>query len=159
MARRELAVGDPAPDFSLPSTEGRKISLKEFRGKKKVVLYFYPKDDTPGCTKEACGFRDEKAAFDRDGAVILGVSFDSPESHEKFSGKFGLSFPLLSDEKKETARAYGVYKMKTLYGRKYKGIERSTFLIGKDGRIALIFRKVKVEDHIREVSEALSEVS
>lgn len=157
MTTAELKVGDPAPDFRLPSTEGREISLKEFRGKKKVVLYFYPKDDTPGCTKEACSFRDERPKFERGDAVILGVSFDGLESHKKFAKKYRLPFTLLSDEDKEVATAYGVYKEKSLYGRTFMGIERSTFVIGKDGRIARIFRKVKVDGHSDEILGTLAQ--
>ncbi|MBI3596059.1 MAG: thioredoxin-dependent thiol peroxidase [Nitrospirae bacterium] len=156
MAVKELKVGDAAPDFRLPSTEGREISLKEFRGKKNVVLYFYPKDDTPGCTKEACSFRDERSKFDKKDAVILGVSFDNLESHKKFAGKYHLPFPLLSDTDKKVAEAYGVYKEKSMYGRTYMGIERSTFVIGKDGKIAQVYRKVKVDGHSDETLEALS---
>ena len=156
MAVIELNVGDAAPDFRLSSTEGREISLKEFRGKKNVVLYFYPKDDTPGCTKEACSFRDERSKFDKKDAVILGVSFDDLESHKKFAGKFKLPFPLLSDTDKKVAEAYGVYKEKSMYGRTYMGIERSTFVIDKDGKIAQIYRKVKVDGHSDEILEALS---
>jgi thioredoxin-dependent peroxiredoxin len=156
MATRELTLGDSAPDFQLPSTEGRDISLKEFRGKKSVVLYFYPKDDTPGCTKEACSFRDERSRFDKKDAVILGVSFDDLESHKKFAGKFRLPFPLLSDADKKVATAYGVFKEKNMYGRTTMGIERSTFIIGKDGKISGIYRKVKVDGHSDEILEALS---
>jgi len=156
MAVKELKVGDPAPDFRLPSTEGREIALKEFRGKKNVVLYFYPKDDTPGCTKEACSFRDERPKFGKKDAVILGVSFDDLESHKKFAGKYKLPFPLLSDADKKVAEAYGVYKEKSMYGRTYMGIERSTFVIDKDGTIAQIYRKVKVDGHSDEILEALS---
>jgi peroxiredoxin Q/BCP len=156
MASKELTVGDPAPDFRLPSTEGREISLKEFRGKKNVVLYFYPKDDTPGCTKESCSFRDERPKFDKKEAVILGVSFDDLASHAKFVEKYKLPFMLLSDGDKKVATAYGVYKEKSMYGRTYMGIERSTFVIGKDGKIAQIYRKVKVDGHSDEILEALS---
>ena len=156
MAKKELNVGDPAPDFSLPSTEGREISLKEFRGKKNVVLYFYPKDDTPGCTKEACSFRDERPKFEKTAAVILGVSFDGLESHRKFVEKYGLPFTLLSDADKKVAAAYGVYKEKSMYGKTYMGIERSTFVIDKEGRIAEVFRKVKVDGHSDGVLEALA---
>jgi len=155
MAEKELKVGDPAPDFRLPSTEGREIALKEFRGKKNVVLYFYPKDDTPGCTKEACSFRDERPKFDKKDAVILGVSFDDLESHKKFAGKYKLPFPLLSDADKKLAEAYGVYKEKSMYGRTYMGIERSTFVIDKDGTIARIYRKVKVDGHSDEILKDL----
>jgi peroxiredoxin Q/BCP len=156
MPAKELKVGDPAPDFRLPSTEGREIALKEFRGKKNVVLYFYPKDDTPGCTKEACSFRDERTKFDKKDAVILGVSLDDLESHKKFAGKYKLPFPLLSDADKKLAEAYGVYKEKSMYGRTYMGIERSTFVIDKDGTIAQIYRKVKVDGHSEEILGALS---
>jgi peroxiredoxin Q/BCP len=156
MAAKELKVGDAAPDFHLPSTEGREIALKEFRGKKNVVLYFYPKDDTPGCTKEACSFRDERPKFDKKDAVILGVSFDDLESHKKFAGKYKLPFPLLSDADKKIAEAYGVYKEKSMYGRTYMGIERSTFVIDKDGKIAQVYRKVKVDGHSDEILGALS---
>jgi peroxiredoxin Q/BCP len=155
MSAKELKVGDAAPDFRLPSTEGREIALKEFRGKKNVVLYFYPKDDTPGCTKEACSFRDEQTKFDKKDAVILGVSFDGLESHKKFAGKYKLPFPLLSDADKKIAEAYGVYKEKSMYGRTYMGIERSTFLIDKDGKIAQIYRKVKVDGHSDEILKDL----
>jgi peroxiredoxin Q/BCP len=155
MAAKELKVGDAAPDFHLPSTEGREISLKEFRGKKNVVLYFYPKDDTPGCTKEACSFRDERPKFDKKDAVILGVSFDDLESHKKFAGKYKLPFPLLSDADKKIAEAYGVYKEKSMYGRTYMGIERSTFVIDKDGKIAQVYRKVKVDGHSDEILKDL----
>ena len=155
MAVKELKVGDTAPDFRLPSTEGREIALKEFRGKKNVVLYFYPKDDTPGCTKEACSFRDERPKFDKKDAVILGVSFDDLESHKNFAGKYKLPFPLLSDADKKLAEAYGVYKEKSMYGRTYMGIERSTFVIDKDGTIARIYRKVKVDGHSDEILKDL----
>jgi len=122
-----------------------------------VVLYFYPKDDTPGCTKEACSFRDERPKFDKKDAVILGVSFDDLESHKKFAGKYKLPFPLLSDADKKIAEAYGVYKEKSMYGRTYMGIERSTFVIDKDGKIAQVYRKVRVDGHSDEVLGALSE--
>lgn len=156
MASKELKVGDPAPDFRLPSTEGREVSLKEFQGKKNVVLYFYPKDDTPGCTKESCSFRDEKLKFDKKDAVILGVSFDDLKSHAKFVEKYKLPFTLLSDEDKKVATAYGVYKEKSMYGRTYMGIERSTFVIGKDGKLAQIYRKVSVDGHSEEILKALA---
>jgi thioredoxin-dependent peroxiredoxin len=156
MTIREINIGVTAPDFSLPSTKGRDISLKEFRGKKNVVLYFYPKDDTPGCTKEACGFRDEHRKFRARDAVILGVSLDSLDAHHRFTEKFDLPFPLLSDEKASVSKAYGVYKQKSLYGRIFWGIERSTFIIGKDGKIKEILRKVKVDGHIDELQQLLS---
>ena len=149
-----LKVGDKAPNFTLPSGEGRKISLSDFAGKK-VVLYFYPKDDTPGCTKEACSFRDEYARIKRKGAVILGVSVDNEDSHKKFSEKYSLPFILLSDEGKDIVKAYGVWKEKNLYGRKFMGTERTTILIDDRGYIQHIFPKVKVDGHIEEVLEKL----
>jgi peroxiredoxin Q/BCP len=152
---KELQVGDAAPEFDLPSTEGRNIRLSEFRGSKTVVLYFYPKDDTPGCTKEACSFRDERSRFEKKGAVILGVSLDDLDSHRKFIQKYGLPFTLLSDEDAAVSKAYGVYKEKNLYGRKHWGIERSTFVIGKDGKVRGIFRRVKVDGHSEEILAGL----
>src|SRR5689334_9818697 len=136
-------IGKPAPDFSLPSTTGESVSLRQFKGKKTVVLYFYPKDETPGCTREACGFRDLAAEFDKAGAVILGVSPDPMDSHHKFKDKHKLPFPLLADADATVARAYGVWKQKNLYGKKYMGIERTTFVIDRTGRIAQIYPKVK----------------
>jgi peroxiredoxin Q/BCP len=149
-----LTVGDPAPDFSLDSSGGGAVRLSELRGKT-VVLYFYPKDDTPGCTKEACGFRDERPRFTKAGAIILGVSGDSAASHDKFTAKYGLTFPLLSDPDHAASRAYGVYKQKSMYGRTYWGIERTTFVIDPQGRIAAIFPKVSVDGHIEAVLETL----
>lgn len=156
MSTKELKVGDPAPDFSLPSSEGRDISLKEYRGKKNVVLYFYPKDDTPGCTKESCSFRDELPKFTTQDTVILGVSLDDLDSHQRFIRKYGLPFPLLSDEQATVSKAYEVYKEKNMYGRKFWGIERSTFIIGKDGKIKQIFRKVQVDGHTNAILTLLS---
>lgn len=156
MATKELKVGDPAPDFSLPSTEGGNISLKEYQGKKTVVLYFYPKDDTPGCTKEACSFRDELPKFEKKDTVILGVSLDGLDSHQKFIKKYDLPFTLLSDEAGKVSAAFGVYKEKNMYGRKFWGIERSTFIIGKDGKIKQIFRKVQVDGHAHAILTLLS---
>lgn len=151
---KELAVGDKAPDLAIPDQDGRPISLKDLKGRA-VVLYFYPKDDTPGCTKESCGFRDALASLKKTGAVILGVSNDSQASHQKFIKKYTLPFPLLSDEDKSVSKAYGVYKEKSMYGKKYWGIERSTFIIDKDGTLKSIFRKVKVDGHVEEVLAAL----
>src|SRR3972149_10438066 len=156
MYTKEIKMGDPAPDFSLPSSEGRDISLKEYRGKKNVVLYFYPKDDTPGCTKESCSFRDELTEFEKKDAVILGVSLDGLDSHQKFIQKYGLPFPLLSDEQATVSKAYEVYKEKNMYGRKFWGIERSTFIIGKDGKIKQIFRKVQADGHTNAILTLLS---
>ena len=149
-----LKVGDKAPDFSLPSATGQTITLKSLRGKH-VVLYFYPKDDTPGCTKEACSFRDEITQIEKAHAVVLGVSTDGLASHQKFSKKYGLPFALLSDEGLVVAKAYGVYKQKSMYGRTYWGIERSTFVIDERGKLTAIFRKVKVDGHVEQVMTAL----
>lgn len=151
---KELKVGGKAPDFNLPSSTGEKISLKSLKGKN-VVLFFYPKDDTPGCTKEACGFRDDLEQFKKRGAVIFGVSKDPLDSHRKFIEKYSLTFPLLSDEDHAVSEKYGVYKEKSLYGRKYWGIERSTFVINSEGKLKAIFRKVKIDNHIQEVLETL----
>lgn len=150
-----LKEGDAAPDFSLPASTAKTIALKDFRGKQAVVLYFYPKDDTPGCTVEACGFRDTSKDYEKAGAAILGVSMDNLTSHQKFSDKFSLSFPLLSDESQAVSKAYGVYKLKQMYGKEYWGIERTTFLIDKQGKIAKIYPKVKVEDHHNQVLKDL----
>ncbi len=153
----ELKEGDLAPDFTIPSSEGESISLRDFKGKKSVVLYFYPKDSTPGCTIEACDFRDLKKEFAKQGAEILGVSFDNLKSHEKFKTNHKLSFPLLADEDKSLAKQYGVYKKKSLYGRSYMGIERTTFVINQDQKVAKIFPKVKVLGHAKEVLRTLKE--
>jgi peroxiredoxin Q/BCP len=150
----ELKVGDKAPDFSLPSGAGQTITLKSLRGKQ-VVLYFYPKDDTPGCTKEACSFRDEITQIEKAHAVVLGISTDGLASHQKFSKKYGLPFALLSDESLVAAKAYGVYKQKSMYGRTYWGIERSTFVVDETGKLTAIFRKVKVDGHVEQVMTAL----
>ncbi|MFB3909478.1 MAG: thioredoxin-dependent thiol peroxidase [Candidatus Eisenbacteria bacterium] len=146
--------GDKAPDFTAATGSGESVSLRDFRGKK-VVLYFYPRDNTPGCTREACAFRDNLARVKRKGAVVLGVSPDSAASHAKFAEKFDLSFPLLSDPDHEIAKAYGVWVEKTLYGKKSMGIERSTFVIDETGKIQKAFRKVKVDGHVDQVLAAL----
>ena len=146
--------GDQAPDFSLPSSTGETVALKDLAGKK-VVLYFYPKDDTPGCTKEACGFRDANVDLQQAGAVVLGVSADSLKSHAKFVGKYDLNFPLLSDEEKTVANAYGAWGEKNRYGRTYMGMNRMTFLIDEHGNLKKIWPKVKAEGHAAEVLEAL----
>lgn len=151
---KELKVGEQAPDFSLPDQHGKTVALKSLKGKQ-VVLYFYPKDDTPGCTKEACDFRDLEAQTMRAGAVIIGVSLDGKESHQKFIKKYGLPFSLLSDEDATVSKSYGVYKEKNMYGKKYWGIERSTFVIDQDANLKAIFRKVKVDGHVDEVLKAL----
>ena len=144
------AIGDKAPDFTLKDDQGKDVSLGDFKGKT-VVLYFYPKDDTPGCTTEACGFRDDEKKFQKKNTVILGVSADEVASHGKFKTKYKLPFPLLSDPEKKTIQAYGVWKEKSMYGKKYMGIERTTFVIGPDAKINKIFPKVKVEGHAEEV--------
>ncbi len=151
----ELKIGSIAPDFSLDGDDGKKHSLKEFRGKK-IVLYFYPKDDTSGCTKEACSFRDNLSSVKKKGAIVLGISADGTESHKKFISKYDLNFPLLSDESKSVLEAYGVWKLKSFMGRKYMGIERTTVIIDEKGKISHIFPKVKVEGHTEEVLNALS---
>lgn len=149
-----LTVGEKAPEFLLPDETGKKVSLKSFQGKQ-VVLYFYPKDDTPGCTKEACRFRDSITPILKTGSVVLGVSLDGQESHRKFIAKHGLPFSLLSDEDATVSKAYGVYTQKNTYGKKYWGIERSTFVIDPEGIVKAIFRKVKVDGHVDEVLAAL----
>ncbi len=151
---KEVGVGDKAPEFSLPDQHGKPVALKSLKGKQ-LVLYFYPKDDTPGCTKESCDFRDVESQIVRAGATILGVSLDGKESHQKFIKKFGLPFSLLSDEDAAVSKAYGVYKEKSMYGKKYWGIERSTFVIDPDGKVKAVFRKVKVDGHADEVLKAL----
>jgi peroxiredoxin Q/BCP len=150
----ELAVGAKAPEFSAPDQSGKTVSLADFAGKK-VVLYFYPKDDTPGCTTQACSFRDNYAAFKKEGAVVLGVSPDPAKSHVKFIEKFSLPFPLLSDVDHKIAEAYGVWVEKSMYGRKYMGMERTTFVIGANGKIEAIFRKVKPAENVSQVLESL----
>ncbi|HYR42710.1 MAG TPA: thioredoxin-dependent thiol peroxidase [Terriglobia bacterium] len=151
-----LKVGQKAPEFTVVNDEGKKVKLSDFKGKK-VVLYFYPKDDTPGCTTEACAFRDGIDEIKERGAVVLGVSADSVESHKKFKDKFELNFPLLADADKTIAQAYGTWKEKSMYGKKYMGIERTTFIIDERGKIAHIFPKVKVDEHYDQVLEALEE--
>ncbi|HUX61977.1 MAG TPA: thioredoxin-dependent thiol peroxidase [Ignavibacteriaceae bacterium] len=149
-----LEEGKNAPVFKLKDQGGKTVSLTDFKGKN-VVLYFYPKDDTPGCTTEACNFRDEFPKFQNIDAVILGISPDSEESHQKFIAKFNLPFSLLSDEDKVVVEKYGVWKEKNMYGRKYMGVERTTFVINGEGKIKKIFNKVKVSNHHNEVLEAL----
>jgi thioredoxin-dependent peroxiredoxin len=149
-----LKEGDEAPDFSAMATGEKKMSLSDLKGKN-VILYFYPKDDTPGCTKEACGFRDHFAEIKKRGALVLGVSKDPAKSHEKFTQKFDLPFPLLSDEDHKIAEAYGVWGEKKFMGRTYMGMHRVTFLIGGNGRIKKIWRQVKPDEHAAEVLAAL----
>jgi thioredoxin-dependent peroxiredoxin len=150
-----LAAGDLAPDFSLPSDQGGDVSLTGLRGRK-VVLYFYPKDDTSGCTTQACEFRDRWSDVQRTGAVVLGVSPDDVKSHGKFRDKYQLPFPLLADTDHAVAEAYGVWGEKSMYGRKYMGILRTTFVIDERGRIAKIFEKVTPKGHAAEVLAALT---
>jgi len=150
----KLKEGDVAPAFSAATGGGGRVSLADFKGKN-VVLYFYPRDDTPGCTKEACAFRDHFAGFQKRGAVVLGVSTDSAKSHDKFAGKFKLPFTLLADEDKKIVEAYGVWGEKSFMGRKYQGTFRVTFLIGPDGRIKKIWPEVKPGEHAAEVLAAL----
>jgi peroxiredoxin Q/BCP len=150
-----VEVGDKAPDFTLPSDGGGKVSLKALKGKP-VVLYFYPKDDTSGCTAESCAFRDALPNFSKVKAAIVGISRDTVASHDKFKAKYGLTFPLASDEDGEVCEAYGTWVEKSMYGRKYMGIERSTFLIDANGVVRNVWRKVKVPGHAEEVLEAAS---
>ena len=145
-----LKEGMKAPEFNLLANDGKKVSLKDFKGKR-VVLYFYPKDDTPGCTVEACEFRDKIKSIQTKDAVILGVSPDGKDSHNKFIEKFNLPFTLLSDEEKKTSEDYGVWVKKSMYGKEYMGVSRTTFVIGKDGTIEKIYEKVKPEGHAEEV--------
>lgn len=155
---QELQTGDQAPDFTLPGDHSGEVSLKDFSGKS-VVLYFYPKDDTPGCTKEAIAFSEHLSSFEKAGAVILGVSPDSAAKHGKFRDKHALKVTLLADEDKAVCQTYGVWKEKNMYGRKYMGVERSTFLIGADGRIMQIWRKVRVPGHVEAVLDAAKGLS
>ena len=150
----KLKEGDPAPTFTAVTSGGGKISLADYLGKN-VILYFYPRDDTPGCTKEACAFRDHFADFKKKGAVVLGVSTDPVKSHDKFVEKFQLPFMLLADEDKRIVEAYGVWGQKSFMGRKYMGVHRVTFLIGPDGRIKKIWPEVKPAEHAAEVLAAL----
>jgi len=149
-----LNIGDKAPDFTLISDTGEKVSLKDLKGKK-VILYFYPKDDTSGCTKEACSFRDNIKIIEKKNAVVIGVSKDNTYSHQKFKKKYDLPFTLLSDENLDMLKEYDVWKEKSMYGRKYMGIERTTFIIDEKGKISEIFNKVKVDGHTEEILSKL----
>ncbi|HYO71859.1 MAG TPA: thioredoxin-dependent thiol peroxidase [Archangium sp.] len=147
-------TGHPAPDFQLQDQNGNDVKLSRLRGKN-VVLYFYPKDDTPGCTREACDFRDEHSALEAAGAVVLGVSPDDTKSHQKFATKFSLTFPLLADTERQVCDAYGVWGEKSLYGRKFMGVTRATFLIDTEGKVARVWPKVKVDGHVQEILQSL----
>jgi len=150
----EININDKAPEFTLPDQNGDEVSLKDFRGKY-VVLYFYPRADTPGCTIEACEFRDSFKKTEKIGAVVLGVSPDEPKALKKFEDKFGLPFTLLGDADKKVSNAYGVIQEKNMYGKKVMGVARTTFIIGPDGKVKHIFHKVKPEGHAEEVLEYL----
>jgi peroxiredoxin Q/BCP len=152
-----LDVGDKAPAFNLEDQSGKTVKLSDFKGKT-VVLYFYPKDDTPGCTREACAFRDEHSALRKAGAVVLGVSPDSGARHAKFAGKYDLPFPLLADTDHAVSEKFGAWGEKSLYGRKFMGINRSTFLIDGSGKVARVWPKVKVDGHVDQVLQAIREI-
>ena len=153
-----IKEGDKVPRFSLPADDGTTVTQESLRGRN-TILYFYPKDDTPGCTTEACDFRDAFPRFGKGDADVIGVSPDNVESHRKFKKKFDLPFKLLADEQHELADAFGVWKEKTLYGRKYMGIERTTVVIDREGRVARIFPRVRVPGHVEAVENALKELA
>lgn len=152
-----LEIGQKAPDFTLPATGGQTITLSALQGNP-VVVYFYPKDDTPGCTTEACNFRDSMNILQKTGVTVIGISKDGIKSHEKFKEKFGLNFPLASDEEGKTLDDYGVWVEKSMFGKKYMGIERATYLIDQNGRIARIWRNVSVPGHVDEILAAVKEL-
>ena len=152
-----IEPGQRAPAFALTADDGTKVRLADLRGRP-VVLYFYPKDDTPGCTREACAFRDQQGQFMRLGAAVLGVSADSIDSHEKFRDKYQLNFPLLADADHKVAEKYGAWREKNMYGKKSMGVQRSTFLIDAAGKVAKVWRAVKVDGHDQQVLEALAEL-
>lgn len=149
-----IEVGQRAPAFTLTADDGQKVRLADLKGQP-VVVYFYPRDDTPGCTREACAFRDQKAALKKLGAAVLGISADSIESHGKFRDKYRLNFPLLADTDHKVAEKYGAWREKNMYGKKSMGIQRSTFLIDADGKVAKVWKAVKVDGHDEQVLEAL----
>jgi thioredoxin-dependent peroxiredoxin len=151
--------GKSAPDFELPDAARRPVKLRDLTAKGNLVIYFYPKDMTPGCTREACDFRDNLSRVQGAAAQVVGISADSPESHEKFVAKYELNFPLLSDTDKRVLKAYGVWKKKSLYGREFMGIERTTFVIDRKGIVRMVFPKVKVDGHAEAVLGALKELS
>jgi peroxiredoxin Q/BCP len=153
-----IQQGERAPDFSLRGDDGRTIKLSALRGKP-VVVYFYPKDDTPGCTREACAFRDRQAEIARLGATVLGISPDDVESHSRFREKFHLNFPLLADPEHKVAEKYGAWREKNMYGKTVMGMQRSTFVIGADGRVARVWRNVKVDGHDAQVLAALEDLA
>jgi len=153
-----ISAGGPAPEFTLADEDGRMHSLSDYRGKS-VVLYFYPKDDTPGCTKEACGFRDDYSAFEEAGVVILGVSPDDSKSHAKFKAKYELPFTLLADPEHEVLESYGAWGLKKSFGREYEGVLRTTFLIDGDGQILKVFKKVKPAEHSTEILSVLESMT
>lgn len=157
MPANELKVGDKAPAFSLKNTEGKTVKLADYKGKK-VVLYFYPKDDTPGCTKEACGFRDDFSALRERGVEVIGVSGDNQKSHQKFTEKYSLPFTLLSDPDHSVMEKYGAWGEKNMYGKIVQGVLRSTFVIDEQGKIAHIFRKVKTDTHSQDVLKVIDEL-
>ena len=158
MASEIPAVGSRAPAFELPAYPAGKVKLSQFKGNQNVILYFYPRDNTPGCTTEACGFRDSSGEFNKADTVVLGVSTDSVDSHRKFAEKFDLPFSLLSDADHEVAEKYGVWVEKSNYGKKYMGLQRATFLIDKSGKVAAVWPKVKVAGHVEAVTEALAQL-
>ena len=158
IASGPIKEGDKLPLFSLPADDGSVVTNESLKGRK-TVLYFYPKDDTSGCTKEACDFRDAFPRFGQTNARIIGVSPDSVESHRKFKTKYELPFQLLADEQRQLANAFGVWKEKSMYGRKFMGIERTTVIVDADGRVARIFPKVSVPGHVGQVEEALREMA
>jgi len=154
-----LPVGKKAPAFTLPASTGEKIKLSDYAGEKQVVLYFYPRDNTPGCTQEACDFRDNLARLTDHDTVVLGVSTDSLASHEKFSQKFSLPFPLLADVDHVVSEKYGVWGEKKNYGKVYQGMHRTTYLIGKDGKIKAVWPNVKVKGHVDAVADKIAELN
>ena len=153
----ELAIGDTAPDFTLPTDGGGEIALSSFKGQK-VIIYFYPKDNTPGCTTESCEFNEALPNFEKLNTAIIGISKDSVKKHDNFKAKYGFQFPLASDENSDTCERYGVWKEKNMYGKKFWGIERSTFLIEENGKIEAIWNKVKVKGHVEAVQAEIEKL-